>query len=54
VSDFVIFYARATAKQGEQVRQAERSLSYTGWRDNDLPAHRSFADVICWRQSLAS
>ena len=36
MSDFVIFYARSTPKQGEQVRQAERSLNYTGWRDNLL------------------
>ena len=46
MSDIFISYARSTARQAEQVEEALRSLGYSVWRDDELPAHRSYAEVI--------
>jgi adenylate cyclase len=46
VSDIFISYARSTAVQAEQIGDALRALGYTVWRDDELPAHRAYADVI--------
>jgi adenylate cyclase len=41
-----ISYARTTAKQAEAVAQGLRALGYRVWRDDELPAHRSYSEVI--------
>jgi adenylate cyclase len=46
VSDIFISYARSTADQAQAVAEALRGLGYEVWRDDELPAHRSYAEVI--------
>jgi adenylate cyclase len=46
VSDIFISYARSTADQAQAVAEALRGLGYGVWRDDELPAHRSYAEVI--------
>jgi len=46
MSDVFISYARATASQAHAVAEALRSLGYDVWRDDALPAHRAYTDVI--------
>jgi adenylate cyclase len=44
--DVFISYASETGAQAEQVASALRAAGYNVWRDDALPLHRSFADVI--------
>ncbi|HEY2179941.1 MAG TPA: TIR domain-containing protein [Caulobacteraceae bacterium] len=53
MSDVFISYARSTAAEAEQVAGALRAAGYNVWRDDELPAHRAYADVIEERLSLA-
>src|ERR1700712_2376357 len=46
MSDVFISYARSTATQAQRIAKALRALGYNVWRDDDLPAHRPYADVI--------
>ena len=46
MSDVFISYARSTASQAQQVAEALRALGYGVWRDDELPAHRGYAEVI--------
>jgi len=46
MSDIFISYARSTATQAETVAGGLRALGYTVWRDDALPAHRAYAEVI--------
>ena len=46
MSDIFISYARSTAAQAQAVAEALRGLGYDVWRDDELPAHRSYAEVI--------
>ncbi len=46
MTDVFISYARSTAKQAQTVAEALRGLGYSVWRDDELPAHRAYADVI--------
>src|ERR1700722_14915941 len=46
MSDVFISYARSTAAQAELVAAALRALGYGVWRDDELPAHRAYAEVI--------
>jgi adenylate cyclase len=41
-----ISYARSTEVQAERVAEALRSLGYEAWRDDQLPAHRPYGEVI--------
>ncbi|MFI4974872.1 MAG: TIR domain-containing protein [Caulobacterales bacterium] len=52
MSDVFISYARSTAKQAQAVDEALRALGYSVWRDDDLPSHRTYSDVI--EEQLAS
>ncbi|MEO8927036.1 MAG: TIR domain-containing protein [Caulobacteraceae bacterium] len=52
MSDVFISYARSTAAQAQQVADALRALGYGVWRDDELPAHRDYAEVI--EERLAS
>jgi adenylate cyclase len=46
MSDVFLSYARPDEPHAERVSQALRALGYRVWRDDELPAHRSYADVI--------
>ena len=46
MSDVFISYARSTESEARQIAEALRSLGYGVWRDDELPAHRAFAEVI--------
>ena len=41
-----ISYARSTEAQARQVADALRSLGHEVWRDDELPAHRPYSEVI--------
>src|SRR5689334_12902390 len=46
MADVFVSYARSDEPQAERVAQALRAHGYGVWRDNELPAHRAYADVI--------
>ena len=46
MSDIFISYARSTEPQAEQAAEALRAVGYGVWRDDALPAHRAYAEVI--------
>ncbi len=46
MTDIFISYARSTAAQAQQIAEALRGLGYGVWRDDELPAHRAYAEVI--------
>jgi adenylate cyclase len=52
MSDVFISYAKSTARQALAVDAALRALGYSVWRDEDLPSHRAYSDVI--EEQLAS
>ena len=53
MSDVFISYARSSEEQAKQVEQALRDAGYAVWRDSELPAHRTYAEVIEERLKLA-
>ena len=46
MADVFISYARSTEPQARLVAETLRALGYAVWRDDELPAHRSYAEVI--------
>jgi adenylate cyclase len=46
MTDIFISYARSTAPQAQAIAEALRALGYGVWRDDELPAHRAYAEVI--------
>ena len=46
MSDIFVSYARSTERQAHAVAEALRALGYAVWRDDELPAHRSYSEVI--------
>lgn len=46
MSDVFISYARSTEDQARRVAEALQRCGYGVWRDDQLPAHRSYAEVI--------
>jgi adenylate cyclase len=46
MSDVFISYARSTEGQAQAVADGLRSLGYAVWRDDELPAHRAYTEVI--------
>ncbi|HEY2481503.1 MAG TPA: TIR domain-containing protein [Caulobacteraceae bacterium] len=46
MSDVFISYARSTEAQARQIGEALSALGYGVWRDDELPAHRAYAEVI--------
>ena len=46
MSDVFVSYARSTERQAHQVADVLRAAGYAVWRDNELPAHRSYGEVI--------
>ncbi|HEY1878672.1 MAG TPA: TIR domain-containing protein, partial [Caulobacteraceae bacterium] len=52
MSDVFISYARSTEAQARRIGDALRALGHSVWRDDELPAHRAYAEVI--RERLTS
>ena len=46
MSDVFVSYARPTEAQARMVAEALRSRGYAVWRDDELPAHRGYGEVI--------
>jgi adenylate cyclase len=46
MSHIFISYARSTAKEAQAVAAALRGLKYEVWLDDEIPAHRAYAEVI--------
>ncbi len=46
MADVFISYARPNDAQARRVAEALQQLGYSVWRDDELPAHRAYADVI--------
>jgi adenylate cyclase len=46
VSDVFVSYARSTESQARQIADGLRALGFTVWRDDELPPHRTYAEVI--------
>jgi adenylate cyclase len=46
MSEIFISYARSTEPLAQKIAEALRALGYEVWRDDDIPAHRAYADVI--------
>ena len=46
MSDVFVSYARPTEAQARIVAEALRSRGYAVWRDDELPAHRGYGEVI--------
>src|SRR5579862_2205018 len=53
MSDVFISYARSTEAQAKRIGEALRALGYGVWRDDEIPAHRAYADVIQERLKAA-
>jgi adenylate cyclase len=46
MSEIFISYARANEAEADGIAEELRRLGYGVWRDDQLPAHRAFSDVI--------
>jgi adenylate cyclase len=46
MADIFISYGRSTEPQAQLVAESLRSAGYSVWRDDELPAHRAYGDVI--------
>jgi len=53
MSDVFISYARSTEAQARKIGDALRALGYGVWRDDELPAHRAYGEVIEERLNAA-
>jgi adenylate cyclase len=53
MSDVFISYARSTEAQARRIGEALRALGHSVWRDDELPAHRAYAEVIRERLNSA-
>lgn len=46
MADIFISYGRSSESQASKVAEALRAAGYSVWRDDELPAHRAYSDVI--------
>ena len=46
MSDIFISYARPNEPLARKAAEALRTAGYAVWRDDELPAHRAYSDVI--------
>lgn len=53
MSDIFISYARSTEAVASRVTTSLKELGYNVWRDDELPPHRSYGEVIEERLTLA-
>src|ERR1700749_4561107 len=54
MADVFVSYARSDEAVAARVADALRSEGFQAWRDDELPAHRTYADVIEERLKSAS
>jgi adenylate cyclase len=54
MSDVFVSYARPDEGLAKRVADALRALGYAVWRDDELPVHRAYADVIAERLKSAN
>ena len=54
MSEVFVSYARQDEQQAKMVAEALRAHGYRAWRDDELPAHRTYAEVIEERLNSAS
>jgi len=53
MTDVFVSYAHSTATQANRVAEALRAHGFSVWLDDQIPAHRVYADVIEDRLSEA-
>src|SRR5580658_2197136 len=53
MSDVFISYARETEGAAQRIAEALQGLGYGVWRDDEIPAHRSFGEVLEERLAAA-
>ena len=53
MADVFVSYAREDEPQAKMVAEALRAHGYRAWRDDELPAHQAYADVIEERLNAA-
>ncbi|HEX8214636.1 MAG TPA: toll/interleukin-1 receptor domain-containing protein [Allosphingosinicella sp.] len=53
MADIFVSYARSSEKQARQIADALSQRGYDVWRDDQLPAHRAYGEVIEERLKLA-
>ena len=53
MSDIFISYAREREAEASRVAEALRALGYAVWRDDEIPAHRVFGEVLEERLAAA-
>jgi adenylate cyclase len=53
MSDVFVSYARPDEPEAKRVTEALRALGFHAWRDDELPAHRPYAEVIQERLAAA-
>ena len=46
MADIFVSYARSTERQAQLAAEALRAAGYDVWRDDELPAHRAYGEVI--------
>jgi len=46
MADVFVSYAREDEAQARKLAEALRAQGYRAWRDDELPAHRTYAEVI--------
>jgi len=46
MSEIFISYARPTEAEAKRITEALRTLGYDVWRDDELPAHRAYSEVL--------
>jgi adenylate cyclase len=46
MADIFVSYGRSSEAQAQLVADTLRASGYTVWRDDELPAHRAYSDVI--------
>ena len=46
MAEIFISYARSTEGEAHRIAEALRALGYGVWRDDEIPAHRAFGEVI--------
>ena len=53
MTDIFISYARSTEPQAKQIAEGLQACGHSVWRDEDLPAHRAYSEVIEERLAAA-
>ena len=46
MAEIFVSYARSSERQAQQIAEALRSAGYSVWRDDELPAHLAYGEVI--------